>query len=119
MWRDDPRDSVERIRWRIEQFGFSSYITPGATFNANVRHLIDAMFLTMVEMLRDMQLASRGRPWGDLSEIERRSVYTDVVKRIARNFRSEHNIYTDNMIENLVDALLIRDESIPVEPTCG
>jgi hypothetical protein len=88
---------------------------------------VEALFLTTVEMLRDLHVRTIARSWSSLTNVERRAVYADVVRRIFRNRRplcimyspDEANAHRTRAIEGVIDELMVRDEELPFEPICG
>ncbi|HTE44638.1 MAG TPA: hypothetical protein VK636_05285 [Gemmatimonadaceae bacterium] len=86
------------------------------------------MFLTTVEMLRDLHVRVTGRSWINMSAVERRAVYGDVVRRIFRNRRpldsfsmsiEEQAARVGETIEAILEFLMARDEEMPFEPICA
>jgi hypothetical protein len=62
---------------------------------------IAALFLTTIEMLRDLRMQTIGRSWLELPVRERRTVYADVVRRVVRNM-SWTSLLESGAVEGIV-----------------
>jgi len=116
---------VDATRYSV-RFGFllSSHWYGGVSAD----HWVQALFLTTVEMLRDLHVRVTGRSWINMSAVERRAVYGDVVRRIFRNRRpldsfsmsiEEQAARVGETIEAILEFLMARDEEMPFEPICA
>lgn len=97
-------DDATRERWRLRGL---PYLVNGH----NQSQWIKALFLTVVDMARDIHVAARGISWVSLPIDQRRLVYVDIVRRIAINMGPGQPVEPRHW-DDAVDILLARDQEI-------
>jgi len=99
-----------RTLWK--NFGFRHF----ERHKPNDAQWIDAILLTMIDVIRDGVVRQRGLSWHDMIAADRRALYEHVVGRILANYGPTPGARNDNdsrpSVEIVVETLMLRDAEL-------
>jgi len=89
-------------------------VLPKINMSLHAPYWIEAVFLTMVDNLREVYVLSRGLSWVTMSPEQRRKVYAVVLERFRANFPTNFFTPGNGWLEwdRVLDLLIARDRTL-------